>query len=130
MFSYWLSLMIVDLLKYFIFMLIVYPLLLNFTYTFFVSVLPVIIVFSVSLTLFCYCFSHLFDAEENGQKFYLITSYMIMFIYPVIISLVLEKFEIKEDLSFTVKDLFPQSSIIEHLKNIYMYGFIKIVQFF
>jgi hypothetical protein len=120
MFSYWVSLMMVDLLKYTIFMLIVYPLLLNFTYTFFISVLPVMIIFSISLTLFCYCFSHLFDAEENGQKFYLITSYMIMFIYPVIISLMFEKFEMTEDLSFSVRDLFPQSSIIEHLKNIYM----------
>ena len=120
MFSYWVSLLLVDLIKYFIFMIIVYPFLLNFTYKFFISALPVMIIFSVSLTLFCYCFSHLFDAEENGQKFYLIISYMITFLYPVIITLIFEKFELTDDFSFTLRDVFPQSSIIEHLKNIYM----------
>ena len=128
--SYWISLLIVDLSKYIVFMILIYPFLIYFNHIFFMTMLPLLITFSIALTLFCYSFSYIFDAEENGQKFYLITSYMITFLYPVILSLVFHPTQIIDNFTFTLRDLFPQSSIIDIFKNIYMYYSIFNVELF
>lgn len=120
MFSYWISIFLVDFMKYIFFMIIVYPFLLGFNYTFFIFSLPILIIFSISITLFCYCFSYVFNAEENGQKFYLMASYLILVLYPLLFTFFYSNTIFSDSFSFTFLDIFPQSAILRHLVLLYL----------
>jgi len=120
MFSYWVSIILVDFLKYTLFMIVVYPFLLGFKYSFFIYSLPIIICFSLSITIFCYCFSYLFDAEENGQKFYLMASYLILVLYPLLFTFFFSNIVFSDTFSFNFLDVFPQSAILKHLVVLYL----------
>lgn len=77
MFNYWISITLVDILKYSIFILIIFPFLILQNSAHWYTLL-VIVMFIFSSLLFTYMFSLLFDSEESGQKFFLMTSYLCM----------------------------------------------------
>ena len=68
MFSYWLGMYIVDIIKFLIFLLIVFPFFLYIDHTFgylFILFVPFIFVY----ILLCYIFTFLVNKEENGEKY-------------------------------------------------------------
>ena len=119
MFTYWLSIFLTDFAKYLLFMIIIYPFLLIFKLKFFIYALPILLMFLISITIFCYCFSFMFEQQENGQKYYLVISYLIFTIFPTILLLNLDTFQINE-FQITWGDIFPQSAILIHLLKLYL----------
>lgn len=84
MINYWISMMVVDILKFLIFVIIVFPFLI-YVNTNFLYVLLLSFFFIVLLNEIIYIFSFFFEKEETGQKMYLIimplASFILMIVY-------------------------------------------------
>ena len=76
MVAYWLGMFVVDFIKYSIFIVLIYPLLMVLSSNFWPFIF-IIIPFVISLILLGYLFSFVFDKEENGQKFFVVIGVLI-----------------------------------------------------
>ena len=122
--SYWLSFLVVDTLKLFLFILILLPVIISYLSISLWSFLFVILCFSISINLFIYFFSFFVSKEENGQKWYLYVMSIGTIFLPylgLLWNIVYEKKEkIKQnqdeaiDLFFSgfLFDVLPSSSLI------------------
>ena len=116
--SYWVSIMIVDIIKFGILILIIFPfLLLQNTQYFYI--LLIILIFIISSCIFTYCFSFLFDTEESGQKFYLLFTYMSMMILVIWVLLKDPKYLMRDDFQFNIAQLFPSSALLLNIFHIW-----------
>lgn len=117
MFIYWISILIVDFIKFGFLIIMIYPFLI-YRYHYLIWSLPIIIFFIISSCLVNYILSHLFETENSGQKFSLLIIYLL-FIILLVIDLVnnfidfdLEKFdENKEIYRVYFSDFFPSSEL-------------------
>lgn len=81
MYSYWISILLVDIIKYIIFLIIVFPLLLWLDSQYWYDLI-IFIPFILAVSMFIYSFSFLFDKEENGQKYYILFSLLTSLALP------------------------------------------------
>ncbi len=118
--SYWISILIVDVLKFGILILIIFPFLLiqNIQYLY---VLMIIILFIISSCIFTYCFSFLFDTEESGQKFYLLFTYMSMMILVIWVLLKNPQYMMRDNFQINIAQLFPSSALLLNIFHIWTY---------
>ena len=65
MYSYWFGFFIVDIIKYFIIIILSFSIILPFNFKFFILVLPVCIFFCFPMNFFIYFFSFSIDKEEQ-----------------------------------------------------------------
>ena len=70
MYSYWFGFFIVDIIKYFIIVIISFSIILPYNFDFFILLLPLCIFFSFPMCLFLYFFSFSIDKEEQSYKSY------------------------------------------------------------
>ena len=115
--SYWISILIVDILKFTILILIIFPFLLlqNINY---LNILLIIIVFIISSCIFTYCFSFLFETEESGQKFYLLFTYMSMMILNIWVILKNPLYLTTDNFQFNIAQFFPSSALLLNILHI------------
>ena len=108
---YWFSIFIIDCLKFFIFLLITFPLLL-YVDEFFKYYLIIFIFFIFSSNLFVYNFTFFFQKEED-QKIYLLIVMILSLLFPGA-TFYLNKFKNIFDIKFyySLSDLIPHSSLI------------------
>ena len=126
MIAYWLGMFVVDFIKYSIFILLIYPLLMALNSDFWPFIF-IIIPFVISLILLGYLFSFVFDKEENGQKFFVVIGVLIALglVFLSFISILL-----KNDLLplldfnsyyFSLSDILPTSSFLFALLRLVMF---------
>jgi hypothetical protein len=119
MFNYWLSIFLADLCKFLILIVIIFPFLLLHDSQY-IYALFVIFFFIVVSCLFIYCFSFIFEKEEQGQKFFLLASYLGM-ITLVIVALVQYKMKVLSDeFLWSFADLLPSSFLAFSLIRLYV----------
>ena len=126
MFAYWLSLLIMDTVKFMIFLILIFPLLISVNSQFWFHLI-VIIPFLFAVNIFVYVFSFLFQKEENGQKFYLLFSLLSSIFLPF---LSIYKngannfFELlsKDSFIYSLSDLTPCSSLLIAIGRIFYFS--------
>ena len=124
MISYWLSLLIVDIFKYLVLTLIIFPFLIYLD-TFFLYYLILLFFYFIAVNIFTYCFSYLFSQEESGQKYYLLIVFAISIVLPIVtivreaLGQGLQKF-FYSTFFFTESDLLPTSSLFIGLARTYL----------
>ena len=87
-YSYWLGFLVIDLIKYFIFLLISFSILIYYNYIFYRNILPIFIGFCFPMSIFLYVLSFFIDKEEDSLKSYFIFLIMIFVFVPSIYLLV------------------------------------------
>lgn len=135
--SYWLSFLIIDTLKLFLFILILLPVIISYLSLSLWSFLFVILCFTVSINLFIYFFSFFVSKEENGQKWYLYVMSIGTIFLPYLGLLWNVAYEKKEktmknqdegiDFVFSgiLFDMLPSSSLIMALVKLMIIYFMK-----
>ena len=86
--SYWLGFLVVDLIKYFIFILISFTILISIS-KLFLSYLPLFIAFCFPMSIFLYTLSFTIDKEEQTQKSYFILLLAIAICVPISTSMIM-----------------------------------------
>ena len=104
--SYWISVLLNDLSKLTIFLLFIFPLLLNlsFDYLYF---LPIVYLYLISFSLFNYVFSFLYSDVNTAQKYHILITYVILFIKAIFIRN-----------TWFIIDIFPMSSFIHSMNSV------------
>ena len=129
MFAYWLSILIMDIIKFMIFLFLVFPFLI-YTDSQYWYHLIVIIPFVFSVNLFVYIFSFLFQKEENGQKFYLLFCLITSILFPCLSMIRLGGnnyfiYLSENTFIYTESDLIPSSSLLIAIGRIFYFGLLK-----
>jgi len=109
MLNYWLGIFISDIVKYLIFIIIIYPALLT-TSIKFLYLLVIFFAFIFASSIFTYAFSFLFTDDKDGQKLYLLFNYLTAFLLVIAEVLLSEDF-MKPEYSFGITALFPCSNL-------------------
>ena len=115
MFVYWLSLLIVDMIKYIIFIITVLPLLVYLDKVYLYNTI-MLFPFLLALNMFIYMFSFVTDSEIHSQKFFLLSVYVLSFGLPFLS--ILKNSESMQDLFsddkfvYSLSDIFPFSSFL------------------
>ena len=127
-FIYWLSILIVDLIKYLIFICTVIPLLiyLDRVYLYFLIML---FPFLLALNMLVYAFSFITDSEIHCQKFFILTVFILSFSLPFYSILRnpqgINGFFVDDKFFYSLSDLFPFSSIIIAMFRLFYNSSIK-----
>jgi len=132
-FIYWLSLLIVDLLKYLIFLITVLPLLIYldkiYLYTLFI-----LFPFLLALNMFAYSFSFFTDSEIHCQKFFILTAFILSFALPsyTIIKdpMGIKSFFDDNKFIYSLSDIFPLSSFMVAMFRLFYNTSIEKIIFF
>jgi len=129
MLAYWLSILIIDIVKFMIFLFLVFPFLI-YTDSQYWYHLIVIIPFIFAVNLFIYIFSFLFQKEENGQKFYLLFCLITSILFPSISMIRLGgnnffKYLSENTFIYTESDLIPSSSLLIAIGRIFYFSLLK-----
>ena len=128
-FIYWFSLLLVDLIKYIIFILTVFPLLIHLDKVYF-YVAIMLFPFLLSSNMLVYSFSFIIDSEIHAQKFYLLTTYILSFGLPTFTLLKNSEDQIKmlfgdNKFIFSINDIFPFSSFLIAMFRLFYNSMIK-----
>ena len=115
MYSYWIATLIVDFIKYLIFIIIVIPLLIWLDRQYWYDLI-IFIPFIFAVSVFIYSFSFVFDKEENGQKYYILFSLLASIVLPFSTyfrnkDVFLIKFK-STDFIYSECDLIPTASLL------------------
>ena len=132
MFVYWLSILIVDIIKYLIFIISVLPLLIHLDRVYLYNAI-MLLPFLLALNMFVYMFSFIFDSEVYSQKFYLSTVYIISFGLPIL-SLIKYSDTMKDIFSddkfiYSINDIFPFSSFLVAMFRLFYNSTVKKIGF-
>ena len=115
MFIYWLSILIVDIIKYLIFIITVLPLLIYVDKVYLYNAI-MLIPFLLALNMYIYMFSFFTDSEIYSQKFYLLSVYVLSFGLPLISILKnhdgMKNIFTDDKFIYSISDVFPFSSFI------------------
>jgi hypothetical protein len=132
-FIYWLSILIVDMIKYLIFICTVLPLLIYLDRVYLYNLI-MLIPFLLALNMFVYAFSFITDSEIHCQKFFILTVYIISFALPFYSILRnpqgIQGFFIDNQFFYSISDLFPFSSIIIAMFRLFYNSSIQKYNFF
>ena len=132
-FIYWLSILIVDMIKYLIFICTVLPLLIYLDRVYLYNLI-MLIPFLLALNMFVYAFSFITDSEIHCQKFFILTVYIISFALPFYSILRnpqgIQGFFIDDQFFYSISDLFPFSSIIIAMFRLFYNSSIQKYNFF
>jgi len=115
MLIYWVSILIVDFIKFSFLIILLYPFLI-YRYYALISSLGIIVFFIVSACLINYILSHLFETETNGQKFSLLIIYLA-FTILIVLDIIKNKDYLTPESGkdhiyrFYFSDLFPSSEL-------------------
>ena len=126
MVAYWLGMFVVDFIKYSIFIVLIYPLLMVLSSNFWPFIF-IIIPFVISLILLGYLFSFVFDKEENGQKFFVVIGVLIalgLVFLSFISTIVSGDYMALLDFNsyyFSFSDILPTSSFLFALLRLVMF---------
>lgn len=115
MLVYWVSILIVDFIKFSFLIVLLYPFLI-YRYYYLITSLAIVVFFIISACLVNYILSHLFETETNGQKFSLLIIYLaftILIVLDVIKNMDYLGPESKKEhiYRFYFSDLFPSSEL-------------------
>ena len=134
MFIYWLSLLISDIIKYLIFIIIVYPFLVHLDKVYLYNVI-ISFPFILALNMFVYSFSFITDSEIHIQKFFILIVYILSIGLPLI-TLIKNKGNIinalfnDDKFIITLSDIFPFSSFLLAMFRIFYNSTIRKIGFF
>ena len=131
-FIYWLSILIVDMIKYFIFIITVLPLLIYLDRVYLYNLI-MLIPFLLSLNMFVYAFSFITDSEIHCQKFFILTVYVLSFGLPFY-SIIrnpdgIKSFFVDDKFFYSLSDIFPFSSFIIAMFRLFYNSSIKKIMF-
>ena len=84
MYCYWLGFFVVDMIKYFILIIISFSIMFIFKFKVFILLVPVFIFFCFTMTMFLYFFSFLISKEEQAQKSYFVLLFLILIAIPLV----------------------------------------------
>ena len=134
MFIYWLSLLIVDLIKYFIFIITVLPLLVYIDKVYLYNAI-LIFPFLLSLNMLVYCYSFIIDSEIHSQKIFLLSVYALSFGLPLISIIknsgnIVKELFVDDKFIYSISDIFPFSSYLIAMFRLFYNSLIKKVGFF
>ena len=132
MFTYWLSLLIVDIIKYIIFIITVLPLLAHYDKIHLYNTI-MLLPFLLALNMFVYMFSFIVDSEIHSQKFFLLSVYILSFGLPIL-SIIKNEGNIIYIMSddkfvYTLNDIFPFSSFLIAMFRLFYNSSIKKIGF-
>ena len=133
MFIYWLSLLIVDLIKYIIFLITVLPLLIHLDKVYLYNSI-MLFPFILALNMFAYSFSFITDSEIHCQKFFLLTVYVLSFGLPLITLIknsenTLTNIFSDDKFIYSISDIFPFSSFLIAMFRLFYNSSIKKIGF-
>ena len=135
LFSYWAAMYIVDIIKFLIFIALIYPffLFIDVKYSYFFILF---VVFAFAMVFTCYCFTFYFSKEEDGQKgfipmlFAITAAFVIFLVFRFIIT---ERLGLRRDFDleeyfmtnfiFLETDLFPTSSLLIAIIRVFLLVF-------
>ena len=114
-FLYWLSILIIDIFKYLIFFIAVFPILINYDRVY-INFLIMLLPFLLAFNMFEYSFSFIIDNEIECQKLYILIVYILSYALPFY-SIIkstngIKNYFMGEDFMYSICDLFPFSSFI------------------
>ena len=115
MFSYWLGMLFVDMIKFAFFLAIICPLFLYLS-TVYAYCFIIFVPFSIAMILFSYMFSFIFDKEENGPKWFFLVGLILSITLPGVT--VYRLFKTADFYSYAIDwrvnecDLIPTSSLL------------------
>ena len=133
MFVYWLSLLIVDMIKYLIFLITVLPFLIHLDKVYLYNSI-MLFPFLLALNMFVYSFSFITDSEIHSQKFFLLTVYVLSFGLPLI-TLIKNTGNIftylfnDNKFVYSISDIFPFSSFLIAMFRLFYNSSIKKIGF-
>ena len=107
--SYWIGILIHDLIKYSIFLLFVYPVLLCLDYKF-IFVIPFLYLHLITFSLFNYILSFLYNDSFSSKKYHILINYLILTLCIILFSRELKLFNI-----------FPVSSMFMQIFHVWRY---------
>ena len=110
MINYWLGIFFADLVKYLIFIVIIYPALVVTNVKFF-YLLIIFFSFILASSVFTYSFSYLFSDDKDGQKLYLLFNYLASFLLIIAQFLLTRDDFANSDYSFGLTQIFPCSNL-------------------
>ena len=127
-FIYWLSILIVDMIKYIIFIFTVLPLLIYLDRVYLYNLI-MLFPFLLALNMFVYAFSFITDSEIHCQKIFILTVYILSFGLPFY-SIIknpegIKSFFIDDKFFYSLSDLFPFSSFIIAMFRLFYNSSIK-----
>ena len=127
-FIYWFSILIVDMLKYLIFIMTVLPLLIYLDRVYLYTII-MIFPFLLALNMFVYAFSFITDSEIHCQKIFILTVYILSFGLPFY-SIIkdpdgIKSFFIDDKFFYSLSDIFPFSSFIVAMFRLFYNSSIK-----
>ena len=132
-FIYWLSILIVDMIKYLIFICTVLPLLIYLDRVYLYNLI-MLIPFLLALNMFVYAFSFITDSEIHCQKFFILTVYILSFALPFYSILRdpkgIQGFFASNKFFYSISDLFPFSSIVIAMFRLFYNSSIQKYTFF
>ena len=128
MFIYWLSILIVDFIKYFIFIITVLPLLIYLDRVYLYNLI-MLFPFLLALNMFVYAFSFISDSEIHSQKIFILTVYILSIGLPFY-SLIrsdkgIQNFFIDDEFFYSLSDIFPFSSLLIAMFRLFYNSSIK-----
>ena len=119
MLNYWLGIFIADIVKYIIFIIIIYPALLT-TSLKFLYMLILFGAFILSSSLFTYAFSYIFTDEKDGQKLYLLFVYLVTLLLIFAQFILFQKSFISSNYSFGLTEILPCSNLFYGVLKFWM----------
>ena len=133
MFVYWLSLLIVDMIKYFIFIVTVLPLLLHLDRVYLYNSI-MLFPFLLALNMYIYSFSFITDSEIHIQKFFLLSVYVLSLGLPFLTLLknsgnIFENILKDDKFVYTISDVFPFSSFLIAMFRLFYNSSVKKINF-
>ena len=131
-FIYWLSILIIDIFKYIIFIITVLPLLIYLDKVYLYTLI-MLFPFLLALNMFVYAFSFITDSEIHCQKIFLLTVYVFSFGLPFY-SIIkhpegIKGFFIDDKFFYSLSDIFPFSSFIIAMFRLFYNSSIKKLMF-
>ena len=127
-FIYWLSILIVDMIKYIIFIITVLPLLIYLDKVYLYTLI-MLFPFLIALNMFVYSFSFITDSEIHCQKIFILTVFILSFALPFY-SIIkspegIKSFFVDDKFFYSLSDIFPFSSFIIAMFRLFYNSTIK-----